>query len=138
MSKTAISVEHNGTEYKAVLAIIRSTFLGIQDHGIMTAQLNCEWGSSSIATGSYALDGPVKDDQGRTHRVGSAFGMDHVIQIMATVGVSEWEKLPGHNVLVLFDQSRPDGPTVGIANISGPKVLIYQEHCDSWKDKEPA
>lgn len=137
MNKTTIAVEHNDIIYVAELVTIKSTFLGIEDHGIMTAQLNCEWPGSGISTGGYSLDGPVKDDKDHVHRFGTAFGMDHIMQIMAVVGVSQWEKLAGRNVLVLFAPDKSGGPAVGIASITHEdRVLIYQEHCDAWKDRK--
>ena len=72
-------------------AKIKSTMLGIEDHGIMTFFLFCEWPGSGGGIGGYALDGHKPSDQ----RVGSGHGYQAIRRILETVGVDKWEKLPG-------------------------------------------
>lgn len=137
MSKTTIVVEHAGIAYSAEVATIKSTFLGIEDHGIMTAQLNLEWSGPGISSGGWSLDRPIKVGGTQTVRIGSAFGMDQVMAIMKTVGVSQWEKLPGRDVLALFRLDGPYGSTVGIASITKQDtVLVYAEHSELFKEKD--
>ena len=135
-----ITVEHNGTTYYGKVARIKSTHLGAEDHGILTAYLHCEGDGWGIGVGGYGLDAPVEVDGKFSHREPTAYGFDHVIQMMRTVGAASWEKLPGCEVLVLFDSTNSWGSTAkGIAHISDEKrVLILQEHANEWKARETA
>lgn len=133
--ETSIAVEHHGHTYKGYIAHIDATSLGWEDHGILTATLHLSWKGSGIGTGGYCLD---TTDNGK--RKGTAYGLDHIMQIMATVGVSRWEDLKGKNVIVLFDvpmdRSTVGQSSVGIAGLLNEKVLIYKEHVAEWKDLE--
>lgn len=135
MTKT-IAVEHNGKTYSGQLAKIESTSLGYEDHGILTAYLNCRWASGGIGIGGFCLDEP-KDRGSRDYtRVGTAYGLDHLIRLMETVGVNDWEGMVGAQVVVLFDvppgQSALGTTGVGIAGVLNDKVLILKEHAQAW------
>lgn len=134
MSRT-ITVEHNGETYYGKVAKIKSTHLGGEDHGILTAYLHCEGDGWGIGVGGFGLD---TYDQKRKERVAAAYGLDHIVQLYRTVGVESWEKLPGREVLVLFDSPDSWGNTAkGIAHISDEKrVLILAEHAAAWLDRE--
>ena len=135
----SIVIGHNSKNYSGVMAKIDSTTLGQEDHGIWTAMLACSWESGGISVGGYALDNPVKDENEHVHRFGSAFGMDQVIAICETVGVSAWEKLKGASVIVLFPENDTWGSrAVGIAGVHNSKTLIFADHCDSWKARAGA
>lgn len=125
MSNRKVTVEHFGVEYTGELATIKSTMLGYEDHGVFSAYLECEWAGAGVSVGGYFLD--TVTDVGR---VGTAFGLDQIIQILRTVGVGKWEALKGHPLIVLF----ADGRAVGIAGTTNDKVLIFQEHADKWHD----
>lgn len=73
-------------------AVIESTMLGREDHGIMTAYvfLKCEIGSAGF--GGYALDGY---DEASKERIGVAFGIAFIMNVLDIVEVDKWEKLPG-------------------------------------------
>lgn len=89
-----------------VIARIDSTFLGWEDHGILTAYLRLDYGSASQSTPGYTLDEP----DGQRDRVGIAFGMEFVARIMRAVGVDEWGKLKGRTIFALVE----GGQVVGI------------------------
>lgn len=87
-------------------AKIRSTTLGREDHGIFTAFLNLDYGSSGQSFGGYALDewcGP-RSAEGR--RVGTAYGMEFIAEILRTLEVESWEKLPGTVCRVRCEHSK--------------------------------
>jgi len=134
VSERSISVPHNGKTYSGRIAKIESTSLGFQDHGILTAMLHCSWSGGGIGVGGYCLDQP-KDKGGRDYsRTGTAYGLDHIIRIIETVGVDSWEKLTGKDVIVLFDGDSGLGRmSVGIAGLLNDKVLILKEHAESWQ-----
>lgn len=134
MSRT-IAVEHDGKTYSGQLAKIDSTALGFEDHGILTASLNCSWSGGGISVGGFCLDQSTGSPD--YNRVGTAYGLDHLIRLMETVGVSRWEKIPGQQVIVLFDSapgvSTWGSTSVGIANVlNEDRVLILKAHAEQW------
>ena len=142
MSNLKIILNHHGTEYEANVATIEKTRLGYQDHGILTADLQLRWASSGVSAGGYCLDMPDKSEGAKLgQRMGTAYGLDHIIRILETVGVDKWEDLTGRRVYVLFPAS--DGGSwgsvcAGIANIDTGKALIFKEHAQQWLDREAA
>lgn len=138
MSERTITIEHNGTTYYGKVATIKSTMIGVEDHGILTAYLHCDGDGWGIGVGGYGLDQPVTVDGKFSHREPTAYGFDHIVQMARTVGVNTWEKLPGREVLVLFDSPNSWGGTAkGIAHISDEsKVFILAEHAEAWKQRE--
>lgn len=139
MSARTITVEHNGTTYYGHIAKIESTMLGLEDHGIVTAYLHLKWDSSGIGVGGYCLDAPVQNADGtHSHREGTGYGLDHLMRLTQTVGVSTWEKLTGADVIVLFKTPNSLGSTAsGIAGLHNGKVMILKEHADQWKADHP-
>lgn len=123
-------IKHDDKTYSGQIGTIKRTSFGMEDHGIMTAMLHVEWKGGGIGVGGYTLDGPRKDDNGKhLGRFGSAYGMDHLMRIMETVGVEKWEALPGKQVIVLFPSDNHWGSTAcGIAGITNEKVLDFKEH----------
>lgn len=93
------------------LAEIRSTFLGVEDHGIATAMLHVRYeGSSGQGIGGYALDEPRRDADDRfIGRFGTAEGMQFILAVLRAVGVDSWEKLKDQRIYVLMDDRRPIG-----------------------------
>jgi hypothetical protein len=139
MTRT-ITVEHGGTSYAGQLAKIDSTMLGREDHGILTAFLYCSWHGGGVGVGGFALDRfeRAEGSEVRGERVGTAYGLDHLVQLMRTVGVDSWEKLPGEQVIVLFDGDGMIGSrAVGIASVlDETRVLILSEHAEAWQARE--
>ncbi|MDD2281259.1 MAG: hypothetical protein PHS80_00395 [Methanothrix sp.] len=77
----------DGVEYTLGNAIIKSTHLGFEDHGIMTFWLNLEYSScTGQRAGGYSIDGSK--------------GMDLITKILTIVGVKSWEELPGKYIRV--------------------------------------
>jgi hypothetical protein len=133
MTRT-IAVEHGGKTYSGQIARIDSTSLGWEDHGILTANLHCTWPGGGISVGGFCLDESTGTPDWA--RRGTAYGLDHVMRLMETVGVTAWEKLPGEQVIVLFDaepgRSTLGSRSVGIAGLFNESVLVLQEHADAW------
>ena len=109
--------------YEAQIAKVESTMLGVEDHGLLTAVLMFDLGTSAQGTPGYALDGMVKrtrfagkydDGSGEHGRVGSAYGMEFVRRLLMACGVDRWEQLPGRTVFVLRDAGDPYGYIKGI------------------------
>ncbi|GLU91309.1 hypothetical protein [Agromyces sp. NBRC 114283] len=131
-----ILIEHNGVEYGGQIGTIKSTSLGYEFHGILTASLTIEWSGGGVSVGGFCLDEP-KDREGRDYsRRGTAYGLDHIIRIIETVGVERWEDLQGRQVIVLFEgRSAWGAHSVGLANTTDDsKVLVLGEHAALWRE----
>lgn len=87
-------------------AKIKSTMLGYEDHGILTCFLMLEQAGSGQGFGGYRLDAP-KD-------ANSYMGTFWLKRILETVGVSNWEDLPGKIVRVSGEDY---GKIDGIGNV---------------------
>lgn len=135
MGNKTISIEHEDTTYGGQLATIKSTSLGMEDHGILSAMLHCEWEGGGVGVGGFRLDQATGKPDHRSE--GTAYGLDHIIRIMETVGVSSWEALKGKQVIVLFKgQSAWGEQSVGIAGVLNDKVFIPKDHATAWRERE--
>lgn len=134
MSRT-ITIETTSGKYAGEIATIESTRLGYQDHGILTADLTLRIGTSGgVTVGGYALD-TARGERSSDGRQGTAFGLDQIIWILRTVGVSKWEDLKGKQIIVLLDGAQ--GRAVGIASTTDEsEVLDFKQHAQAWRDKE--
>jgi hypothetical protein len=135
MSGRKLTIEHNGVTYGGQIGTISATRLGYQDHGILTADLTVDWPGGGVSVGGFVLDEP-KDREGRDYtRRGTAYGLDHVIRLMETVGVAKWEDLRGRQVVVLFEGGSAWGAqSVGIASTTDEdKVFVLKEHAAQWR-----
>ena len=81
-------------------ARIKSTQLGIEDHGIFTFFLHLEYDGAGQGFGGYALDEWSKKAE---TRVGSGLGIEMIRKILEVVGVDNWEDLPGKYIRVEHD-----------------------------------
>lgn len=88
-------------------AKITSTFLGREDHGIMTAYVNVQYDTASHqGFGGYALDKPVGEKGVFRERQGVRAGMEFVVGVLGAVGVDSWEELKGKHVRIDHDWSK--------------------------------
>lgn len=104
------------------LAKVESTFLGIEDHGILTAMLHVTYGGSSQGIGGFAFD---HRPRGSDRVVGSAFGVEWIRRVLEVLAVDSWEMVKGSQLLVLFPEN-----TQWNAQPLGIKAL-------PWVDTEP-
>jgi hypothetical protein len=91
---------------------IERTTLGFEDHGILTAWLHCNYGSSAQGLGGYALDGPY--DKEAKVRLPNAECGRWVVGVMKACGVQSWEKVAGRTVIVMMDGDGWNARPVGI------------------------
>lgn len=75
-----------------VNAKIKSTMLGKEDHGIFTCYLFLEGDGWGCGFGGYGMD---EWNEKAKRRLPTAYGMDFIASIMATLEIESWEKLPG-------------------------------------------
>jgi len=134
-------IEHNDKKYTGHIATIDGTTLGgLGDRGIFNFWLSTSWKGGGVSVGGYAMDEPHKDDDDKfLGRRGTAYGMQLIMDVMETVGVTDWEKIKGEKIIVLFDYS-PTGGTWGgqsrgIANLlDESKVLVLSEHAEAYRE----
>ncbi len=84
-------------------AVIESTMLGLEDHGIMTCFLYLNYGGSCQGFGGYALDIWNKEAD---RRIGTAYGAEFIARVLATVGVEKWEDLAGKHIRARHDWTK--------------------------------
>ena len=71
---------------------IKSTMLGVEDHGIFTCMLHLEGDGWGCGFGGYGLDMWSDADK---RRIGTAYGMEFIKKILDTLELERWEQLPG-------------------------------------------
>ena len=133
MSERSLVIEHGGQKYTGHIGTIKSTRLGVEDHGILTASVTIEWPGGGVSFGGYSLDG-YNDTLKR--RVPTAYGLDHIVKIIETVGVESWEAVRFSKVVALFDYSESGntwGSMIqGIAHLTEDRVFIPKTHVEEW------
>lgn len=80
-------------------ARIRSTFLGVEDHGFLTAFIQLDYGDASQSYGGYGLGVP---STGKFTPSCSMF----ICGVLRVIGVEKWEDLAGKNVRVKSDHCK--------------------------------
>ena len=109
-SRSGVILVHDGRSYLGEVATIESTRLCSKD-GILTADLYLKGDSFGISVG---------DDLDTPDRV-----VEHLSELLRTVGVSSWEDLPGSSVVVLFATEDSWGrPAAGIAGVDNGRVYL--------------
>ena len=80
-------------------AIIKSTMLGREDHGIMTFMIFVEFDKCvTCGVGGYMLD---EYDKESNKRVFFFFSMETISKVLDVVGVDRWEALPGKYIRIV-------------------------------------
>ncbi|HEL1668972.1 TPA: hypothetical protein U1157_001208 [Streptococcus suis] len=79
---------------------ITKTFLGREDHGILTCYLTVEGYGFGVSIGGYCLD---KYDERKKKRVAFYKSFELIDRILEVVGVSTWEDLPGKHIRIESD-----------------------------------
>lgn len=101
-------------------AKITETKLGREDHGILTFYLAIEWGGAACCVGGYCLD---YYDRETEKRIYSAKGLEAIANVLETVGVDNWEDLPG-KLIRIYEQGRGE-PIKRIGNIMEEKWFDF-------------
>ena len=80
-------------------AVITGTFLGLEDHGFLSAFVYLDYGGSRQGFGGYALGTPAS---GKLN-INCGLFLSRVLEV---VGVEKWEQLPGRSVRVQADHCK--------------------------------
>lgn len=96
------------------IALINGTTLGLDP--VFHAYLHVKYeGATAQGIGGYCLDEPVRDADGKfLGRVGTAEGAEFIRKTIETVGVDQWEKLPGKSIWVLQESDMFGAKVLGI------------------------
>ena len=97
------------------LGKVASVDLFIEDHGLLTLYVMLDFGGSTQGFGGFALDEWSKEDD---RRVGTAAGLDLVLQLLALFGVNRLDEIKGRTVYALRDDK--DGWNDPIAGLELP------------------
>ncbi len=82
-------------------AVINSTMLGVEDHGILSCFIHLQYDGGGQGFGGYAMDSPTRSANPKDERrVGTAWGMEFIRRVLDVVGVNNWEDLKGKHVRV--------------------------------------
>lgn len=103
-------------------AIIQSTMLGREDHGILTWMIFVKFDGCGCGIGGYALD---SYDPGSKTRVFRAESMESISKVLETVGVDKWEDLPGK--YIRFEDNGWGSTITKIGNIIDDKWFDLKE-----------
>lgn len=98
------------------IAKVSGTFLGVEDHGIMTAIIYLDYGGAGQGAGMYSFDAYNKPREGKPYapmydsdRVGTAYGTEWIRRILKAFGVDQWEKLVGRTIYAYADHGKVYG-----------------------------
>ncbi len=103
-------------------ALIESTMLGIEDHGIMTCYIHLSGNGWRCVYGGFGLDAWDKDLK---RRVGTAEGMDALMLLMDALEVTKWEDLKGQYVRV--ENTGWGGEITKIGHLIKPQWFSFRE-----------
>lgn len=110
------SVEYRGVEYQVETAIIESTWIGVEDHGLFSINVNFVYdGGSHQGTGHYAVG------ENGEHLGPFVKGILDVVG-----GYANWEELKGHRIYVLRDKGY-NGRVRGIFSTDHQRVFMFED-----------
>jgi hypothetical protein len=84
-------------------AIIKSARITNDDHGLLTAWLDLDYGGTGQGFGGYALYLPSTFTH---HKEDSNYAGHFIWRVMEVAEVSEWSKLPGKTIRVKCEHSQ--------------------------------
>lgn len=103
-------------------AIICSTMLGREDHGLMTFMIYIIADGFTCGVGGYCLD---DFDPATQTRVFRAESMEAISKVLEVVGVDKWENLPGK--YIRFEDNGCSSTVTKIGNIIEEKWFDMKE-----------
>ena len=119
--------------YKQI-AKIEDTFLGWEDHGIFTAWLTLDYGSSGQSVGMYTLSYRPPPEY---EHIGSPGGINHIMKILEACGVDQWERLKGRTIYAIRESEDWNSKVIGIGPLptEGGKDFLFADVI-LWPDLE--
>lgn len=108
---------------ETINARIKSTMIGYEDHGIMTAYLMLEYDGCGQGFGGYGLDEPGLDGGDRMPTI---YCGAFIQEVLKAVGVSKWEDLPG-KIIRVKKKDKWNGSILAVGNVIEDK-WFYPEN----------
>lgn len=87
------------------IAKITDSFIGFEDHGLLTVSLTFDYGGSMQGIGHRAFGSSSEDDSSKW-RLPHEMGMDFIRRLLLACGVSEWSAITGRTVFVTSDWTK--------------------------------
>ncbi|ASZ74595.1 hypothetical protein KHO57_gp020 [Mycobacterium phage Phabba] len=141
MAEIASTLTHDGVTYAANIVTIERTELGREDHGIWHSMLHVDGGGWGTGVGGYVLDDKPVERTSGSPRLGTAFGMQWIIDTVTVVcgEYGKWEDMVGTRIFLLHEEgtSRFNAAGMnckGIASLDGKRVMIFSEVADKLRD----
>lgn len=107
--------------------------LGMEDHGLFSFWLHLKFDDTGQGFGGYCLDTvPEKQNIGAQRRP-TKFGCAAIMEVLRTLDVETWEKLPGTPVRVRREE--PYGRIVSIGHFIKEQWLNMEELAKKWPNE---
>ena len=125
-------IDIKGRIFEADIATIKSTMLGIEDHGWLTFDLQLDYGTGGQGVGSFMLD---HWDSKKDKNVPLLWTAAVSRKILEVAGVDEWEHLKGCRIIALKDE--PYGVVRGLMNLPPAKnnYVIFEDIFQEYKSQ---
>jgi hypothetical protein len=118
-----VHVSHNGETYFGVIGTVVDMFLGFEDHGIFSWNLDIDYGNGNgQGTGHRALGGNKKFGHRSDYSMITHYVILHLLHV---AGVNQWEELRGKQLL--FIKKEKYGLIVGISSLNGSRSFFFEE-----------
>ncbi len=122
-------------ETEIINARIENTNLGnMKDGTLFGFWLYLDFGGTGQGFGGYCLD---EYDKPLSRRVGTAAGLESIIQILEIVGVDHWEDLKGKLIRVKRD-AEWNGKIFGIGHVLKDQWFEPEAFFAEWREREAA
>jgi hypothetical protein len=113
------------------IAKVRSMVLGFEDHGILTATVDFDYGGAGQGIGARCFGSHDESRDPEGWRRGHEMGMDFVRRLLLACGVSEWDRLKGRTVMVTCTYS--EILRIDPLPTEGGEPFDIEAWADSWK-----
>lgn len=117
---------------KIVNAKIEETFLGREEHGILTCYLYLSGDGFGVGLGGRALDGYAEMEK---RRVATQEGFEFIDRIMTVVGVQKWEDLVGKYVRIEVPEAGFGSEVTKVGNLIKDDWLDFKKFFDEQGGK---
>jgi hypothetical protein len=114
------------------LGKVRRVYLEIEDHGCLWINLDIDFGGSGQGFGCVALD---DWDEKKKRRVGTAGGLDFIIQILNLFGAKRLNEIEGKPVFALYTNEHHFGDKIiGLETpkFDGGKSFLIEDWRNEW------
>lgn len=117
------------------IAKVERVFVGFEDHNIFTIAVELGYGGAHQSFGGYALD---EWSQQHQRRLGTAAGMDMLVQLTKLFQVDDLHRAVGKYVYALREEPRT-GVVVGLKRLEpdGGEQFLIAEWRAQWFSTEP-